>query len=73
MKALKAWWRRMYGVSYIENDPDSPVIFVGVEQAGPLRRARRLVASFWVKHWQWVIGTGIALIGLFHLVGGESK
>ncbi|MGX9120584.1 hypothetical protein ACWTU6_28595 [Mesorhizobium sp. BHbsci] len=48
-----------------ENEPGRSVVFIG----GNYRRhwtaevARKLV-EFWFAHWQWTIGTAIALVAL---------
>jgi hypothetical protein len=62
-KAVKLWWRRMNRLDLIQNDPDSLVIYIGFDR-GPVRRFRENFPFWWEKHWQWAIGTALAVAGL---------
>ncbi|MCK3776685.1 hypothetical protein MZK49_08060 [Ensifer sesbaniae] len=64
IKRAADWYEGKY-VSY-ENDPHSRVFIVGgyYERHWTARVARTLV-EFWLAHWQWTIGTMLALLGLY--------
>ncbi|NKL22547.1 hypothetical protein [Rhizobium leguminosarum] len=63
MKHLVDWYEGQY-VPY-ENDRRNHFIIVGgyYERHWTARAARRVV-EFWFAHWQWTIGTIIALLAL---------
>lgn len=64
MKRVEDWYEGQY-VPY-ENDPRSSVIIVGgyYERHWTALVVRKIV-EFWFAHWQWTIGTALALLGLF--------
>jgi hypothetical protein len=54
---LKAWYE---GVPH-EDDPGSRLVFIGRFERSRSARAARVVVEFWKRHWQWCIGTAIAI------------
>lgn len=65
---IKEWYEGEY-IPY-RNDPDSPVVIVG---PGHLRRPVlaymiKWTFDFWLAHWQWVITTALAIIGLIFAI-----
>lgn len=64
---IRAWYEGKY-VPH-NNDPGSGIFFVGGwYDRSPSARAVRVIFEFWRQHWQWCIGTLIALAGLVHLL-----
>jgi hypothetical protein len=62
-KAVAEWYQ---GKSHAHhNDPNSQVVIFGwwYERHWTSRTAH-VLAEFWLAHWQWVIGTSIAVVGL---------
>lgn len=55
---------RWYSGRPVENDPNSYVVFLGL-QYSPSARVVRSVVAFCSKEWKWIIGTMIALLALF--------
>ncbi|MDP9559948.1 UNVERIFIED_ORG: hypothetical protein J2740_001118 [Rhizobium nepotum] len=68
LKEILADWYQGKYVPY-ENDPRSSVFIVGggYERHWTALAARKLV-EFWFTHWQWTIGTVLALVGLYFAV-----
>lgn len=64
---LAGWYEGKY-VPY-ENDARSSIFIVGgcYERHWTALAARKLV-GFWFAHWQWTIGTVLALVGLYFAV-----
>ncbi len=57
------WWHGEY-IPY-ENDPDSLVIVVGGYQKRHwTASALHLIWEFYLEHWKWVWGTGLAIIAI---------
>jgi len=60
---LKQWWRGEY---------IKPSLGETFGEEKPKERFRRLyvvrclyvMGSFWLAHWQWIIGTALAIIGI---------
>ena len=67
--------RKWYNGEFIayENNPNSLVFFVGGYQKRHwASRAAHVVVDFWMKHWQWSIGTSLAVCGLLIAVNRYS-
>ena len=67
MKRLKKMVVDWYHGPWVghENDPRSDLIFMtGGHKPHWTARIAQCVVGFWVSHWQWTIGTVIALVGL---------
>ena len=62
---MLAWLKRWYKGEWknFEFGPDSPLWGGQVERHWTARGVRTVVA-FWFRHWQYIITTCIALIGL---------
>lgn len=63
LKVVEDWYRG----PYIEpqNNPRSGLVFLmGHHRPHWTAKAAQAVAAFWFAHWQWVIGTSIAVVGL---------
>lgn len=59
-KAVVKWYQGTIEVL----PPDVGVVGFTHEIHWTARIARALV-GFWLRHWQWIIGTGIAIVGLY--------
>lgn len=61
---VKRWYQGKF-VPH-ENEPNSPVVFLGwnYERHWTAKTARVLV-EFYLAHWQWLIGTVIAVLSLW--------
>jgi hypothetical protein len=61
----KLWnWYKGEFVPY-ENDPSSALVFFGdTYNRRWSATALQVLVKFWENHWQWIIGTGIAVCGL---------
>lgn len=59
------WYEGTY-VPPPPNEPGSPIIFIsaGHYEQPPLAKALKWLGNFWLKHWQWIIGTVIGVIGI---------
>ena len=63
-ETFKTWWDGTY--SPPENYPGSALIFTtGTVRRSWPSKAAHLLAEFWLKHWQYMISTGIAVVGIF--------
>ena len=62
-KLIENWYEGEF-IPY-ENDPyDSVVIIGGTYKRHWTARIARTLVKFWLNHWQWIIGTAIAICGL---------
>ena len=61
---IRQWYR---GKFIPENNLNSDVIIVvdGFHKRHWTAHFARTLVTFWLKHWQWIIGTAIAITGLF--------
>jgi len=67
LKPIRRWYNGTPKTTVIENDPNSMVFFgpiFSTEYHWTARLARALVA-FYLKHWQWIWTTVIAVSALF--------
>lgn len=62
---LKEWYRGRY-IPPEPNDPDSAVFFfsVGHYEQPALAKILGVLGRFCLAHWQWIIGTVLAIIGI---------
>lgn len=67
---LREWYRGRY-VPPRPNDPNSPIIVIslGHYEQPVLAKCLGALGRFWLAHWQWIIGTSLAIIGLFLTLG----
>ena len=65
IQKIKDWYRGEY-VPPPENDPDCGVVFIspGYYEQPFLAKVIAGFGRFYFKHWQWVVGTAIAAIGI---------
>lgn len=65
---IKEWYRGKY-VPPRKNDPNSPVVFIGLGhyEQPPLAKALGRLARFWLERWPWIITTLIALVATLRL------
>jgi hypothetical protein len=65
IEKIKAWYRGRY-VPPPRNDLRSELQFcsVGHYEQPALAKLLKAVGLFWLAHWQWIIGTAIAVIGI---------
>jgi|TARA_R110001592_G_scaffold119690_1_gene323029 hypothetical protein len=63
---IKEWYRGEY-IPPPENDPNSGLVFIspGHYRKPPLAKVIEVSSKFFMAHWQWVIGTTIALVALY--------
>jgi hypothetical protein len=63
-EAVVNWYRGPH-VPPPYTHPNSGLVFViGGYSPHWTAKAAQAVVAFWLAHWQWVIGTSIALVGL---------
>jgi len=62
LEIIKKWWEGEYIDS--PNDDSSIVILLGRQKYPLIRRILTILTEFYLKHWKWIIGTAIAVIGL---------
>jgi hypothetical protein len=64
VQKLKNWYRGRY-VPPPPFDSDSIVIFgLGHYEQPPLAKLLGVLGRFYLAHWQWIIGTALAIIGI---------
>jgi hypothetical protein len=64
IKEIRQRIRRWYDGKPIENDPNSMLVFIGMDRPPLAVKFDETVK--WAKtHWQFLVGTAIAIIGLF--------
>lgn len=55
------WWQGRY----VPPDQNSVVLYLGHYERHWTSEMAHIVADFYLAHWKWIIGTGIAVIGLY--------
>lgn len=65
IEKVKNWYRGKY-IPPLPNDPDSPVVFfsIGRYEQPLLAKILGAVGKFWIDHWQWIIGTFLAIVAI---------
>jgi hypothetical protein len=65
VEKIKTWYRGRY-VPPPPNDPGSPIVFIspGHYEQPMVAKILGVVATFWLKHWQWIIGTVLAVAAI---------
>lgn len=60
---IRDWYRGTY-VPPPPNDPYSQIVFIGPGRYEQPRLAKILgvLGRFWLKHWQWIVGTVVAVV-----------
>ena len=72
LSRIKQWYDAESKVHEFENDPNSSLVFMpsSYTEYHWSAKVARAIVSFYLRHWQWVWGTTIALVGLyFHFKG----
>lgn len=67
LERFKRWYNGETKIREFDNDPNSSIVIlpaVYTDYHWSAKVARSLVA-FYLKHWQWLWGTAIALAGLW--------
>ena len=49
----------------LPNDPSSALVFINHHNPHWTARIAQALVSFWLAHWQWTIGTAVAISGLW--------
>jgi hypothetical protein len=64
-KHFEAWWEGTY--TRHDNPHDVPLYFVvgGYQKRHWTSKMAHAVTDFWLKYWQWCMGFGLAVIGLW--------
>ena len=64
-KRFQDWYRGTY-VPPPKHDPDSPLVRIspGRYEQPPTAKLLRVLGRFWSAHWQWIIGTALAIIAI---------
>jgi hypothetical protein len=62
-KKIEKWYEGEF-IPYRNNPYDSVVIMGGRYKRHWTASVARLAVQFWVNHWQWTIGTVLAICGL---------
>src|SRR5580658_395613 len=60
---IESWYDGQF-VPYENNANDSVVVFGGTYKRRWSARVARVLVNFWLNHWQWIIGTALAIMGL---------
>lgn len=62
---VQDWYQGTY-VPPPPNDPDSQIVFIssGYYEQPPLAKALRAMVTFLLNHWQWIVGTALAVVGI---------
>jgi hypothetical protein len=62
---IKDWYRGVY-VPPPKNDPDSSIVRISPGHYEQPLFAKMLgaVGRFWLAHWQWIVGTMLALVAI---------
>ena len=62
---IRDWYRGTY-VPPPPNDPDSPIVIISIGHYEQPLLAKLLGISgrFWLDHWQWIIGTALAVLAI---------
>lgn len=60
-RMIRQWWDG----KLVENDPHSPLIFLNHVEHHWAARAARAACAYARAHHQWLIGTALAVIGLW--------
>ena len=65
VEKLKDWYRGQY-IPPPPNDPNSRIIFIsaGHYRQTALARMLGILGRFYLAHWQWIIGTVLAVIAI---------
>ena len=65
IRKIKAWYQGRY-VPPPPSDPNSELVFVtlGHYERPLVARILSSIGRFWLAHWQWIIGTALAIIGI---------
>ena len=63
---IRNWYRGRY-VPPPPNDPDSPlvILLMGHYEQPLLAELLGVAGRFWLRHWQWTIGTALAVLAIF--------
>jgi len=74
VEKIRIWYRGRY-VPPPKSEPGDPFVIVspGHYEQPRLAKALEAVAQFWLQHWKWLIGTLIALIGVWVAIQGAVK
>lgn len=67
---IREWYRGKY-IQPRPNDPNSPIVVIspGHYEQPLLAKCFGALGRFWLAHWQWIIGTSLAIIGLLLTLG----
>jgi hypothetical protein len=63
---IRSWYRGTY-VPPPPNHPDSLFVIIspGHYEQPVLARLLGIAGLFWLRHWQWIIGTALAVLAIF--------
>lgn len=66
----REWCRGKY-IPPRPNDPNSPIVVISPDhyEQPLLAKCLGALGRFWLAHWQWIIGTFLAIIGLLLTLG----
>lgn len=62
---LSSWYHGKY-VPPPPNDPGSPIVRIspGHYEQPALAKLLHVLVTFWLQHWQWIIGTALAIVAI---------
>jgi len=60
---IENWYEGEF-VHYEDDPHDSVVVIGGIYKRHWTSSVARMLARFWINHWQWTIGTVLAICGL---------
>jgi len=58
---FRHWKAKHWNEHFADYDPTSPLVLINHSTSPPLRATWECVRAFWRRHWQWIIGTTIAV------------
>lgn len=68
MGQIRKWYEGK--LTPYENDPGSSVVFFGWNcERHWTSKLAHIVVAFYLREWKWVIGTAIALVGVWVAIG----
>jgi hypothetical protein len=65
IKKITAWYRGEYVPIEADLSEGIPIVSGGYYKQPPLAKALGLIGGWIVREWKWVVGTFLALLGLY--------
>jgi hypothetical protein len=65
IKKITDWYRGEYIPIETDESKGIPIVSGGYYQQPPLAKTLGLIGGWFVREWKWVVGTFLALLGLY--------